>query len=428
VAVRLLAIEGICGVLHQRRSPDRLLQQARERLDDQRDRALLHQLIAGVLRHYFTLEADWSRFIRRKPDPVVQAGLLLGTLQLRRLHVAHHAAIHATVEAVKRRAPRAAALVNAVLRRVAAASPPARFKLHQRLELPRWLYARWRDQLGAEAVASLARAAAEPPPLAVAALAVAALADRARLIERWRAAGIDARPGSLAPDAILLPPETDPTALPGWSEGLCTVIDQSAQLAALALPASPGCCLDLCSAPGGKYALLHPRMGRTVALELEPHRLARWMENRRRLGLRAAPLVLGDACRPPLPSGRFPRIMLDAPCSASGLLRRHPDVKFLHDPHQIAALAERQRRMIAAASGLLAPGGLLAYAVCSIHREENEAAVEPSLATGDLVPAPLPAPLAPFAVGPGMARILPSPDRDGFFVALLQRPADATTP
>lgn len=415
--MRLLAIEGIIGVLHHQRPPDRLLQQARSRLEERRDRALLHRLIAGVLRHHFTLEADWSRFVRRKPDPVARAGLLLGTLQLRRLQIADHAAIHATVEAVKQRAPRAGALVNAVLRKVAATPPPGRCKPHQRLELPKWLYAHWRDQLGSEAVASIARAAADPPPLTV-----AARVDRAELIARWRDAGIDARPGALAPDAILLPPETDPTALPGWAEGCCTVIDQSAQLAALALPESPGCCLDLCSAPGGKYALLHRRMGRTVALELEPRRLRRWRENRERLRLDGAALVLGDACRPPFPPGRFPRIMLDAPCTASGLLRRHPDVKFLHDTGQIAVLAEQQQRMITAAAGLLAPGGLLAYAVCSIHHEENEAVVAAVTDAGGLLPAPLPAPLIPFATGPGMARILPGPDRDGFFVALLQRP------
>ncbi len=411
-----MALESIAAVLHRRCKMETALDRARQQLATPRDRGLLHRLVSGVMRHFFTLEADWSRFVRAKPSPLAQAALLLGTLQLRHLKVADHAAIHTTVEAIKRREPEHTAMVNAVLRKVRGSKPPQRFKPYQRANLPRWLYRRWRDAFGAETVAEIARHAAKVPPLAV-----AALGARDSLLAAWRKAGIDARPGA-APQAILLPSDTEITALPGWSEGRCTVIDQSAQWAALALPESDGLCLDLCSAPGGKYALLHPRMGTTVALDVAARRLPRWRHNITRLGIERAPMVQADALHPPFPHGIADRIMLDAPCTASGLLRRHPDVKFLHDEAQIARLAEQQQALLQQALRLLKPGGILAYAVCSIHPEENAQVVRPVLDRHPEVhPYPLPEHLLPHAVTAGMARIFPSEACDGFFIALLQK-------
>jgi len=396
---------------------DVVLDRARDRLVFIRDQALLHQLLSGVLRHFFTLEADWSRFVKHKPDPVVQAALLLGTLQLRCLKVADHAAIHTTVEAVKQRNPKCVGLVNAVLRKVSGSALPKRYKPYQRAELPQWIYARWRDAFGVEQVAEIARCSALVPSLSV-----AVIGNRDAQLIAWQKVGIEACPGRHAAQSIVLPAATDVTALPGWEQGQCIVMDQSAQMAALALPASEGLCLDLCSAPGGKLALLRPRMGRVVALEIATTRLPRWKQNMKRLGVDDAWMVQGDALVPPFQTDVADRIMLDAPCTASGLLRRHPDVKFLHDPQQIEISAQRQYAMLVQALLLLKIDGILAYSVCSIHPEENEAIVHKALTQhNDIRPHTLPDWLRPFEVGVGMARIFPSESCDGFFIALLQK-------
>jgi len=414
--VRLLALDCIQAVLHRQRKMDTMLDAARARLESPRDRALLHQLVSGVMRHFFTLQADWSRFVKHKPEPVVQAALLLGSLQLRHLKVANHAAIHTTVEAVKQRDSRRVGLVNAVLRKVNRVDPPKRYKPYQRAELPQWMYAQWRDAFGVEHITEIARCAASVPQLAV-----AAIGDRDALLAQWRERGIEANVGTLSPQAIILPAATDVTALPGWEKGLCTVMDQAAQLAALALPTSDGLCLDFCSAPGGKYALLHARMGNVVALEMATTRLPRWQHNIARLGIRGASMVQADALCPPFQQGVADRIMLDAPCTASGLLRRHPDVKFRHDSNQIKRMVKLQHTMLSQALLLLKPGGILAYAVCSIHSEENEKLIHKLLDQVEIQPYKLPDRLESFAIGMGMARILPSELCDGFFIALLQK-------
>ncbi|MDX8412457.1 MAG: transcription antitermination factor NusB [Mariprofundales bacterium] len=414
--MRLLALDCIQLVLHRQRKMECALDNARALLESPRDRALLHQLVSGVLRHFFTLQADWSRFTNHKPEPVVQAALLLGTLQLRHLKVADHAAIHTTVEAVKQRDPRRVNLVNAILRKVSSNQPPKRYKPYQRAELPQWIYAQWRDAFGAETVTEIARCVISVP-----ALAMAAMHNRDALLAQWQESDIDASAGDIAPQAIMLPAATDVTALPGWSEGACTVIDQSAQLAAWALPASEGLCLDFCSAPGGKYALLHARMGRVVALELMAPRLPRWQDNTTRLALNKTAIVQADALTPPFKQAVADRIMLDAPCSASGLLRRHPDVKFLHDNKQIDRLVKTQNIMLLQALALLKTGGILAYTVCSIHPAENEAIINHALQRDGITPYPLPDLLHPFAIAEGMARIFPSATCDGFFIALLQK-------
>jgi len=411
-----LALESIQAVLHRQQKVDISLDSARAQLESPRDRALLHQLVSGVLRHFFTLQADWSRFANHKPEPVVQAALLLGTLQLRHLKVADHAAIHTTVEAVKQRDPRRVGLVNAILRKVSSNQPPKRYKPYQRAELPQWIYAQWRDAFGAEKVTEIAQSVAAVPPLAL-----AAMGDRDALLEQWQQSGIDAVAGTNSPQAMMLPATTDVTALPGWEQGACTVMDQSAQLAALALPKSDGLCLDFCSAPGGKYALLHARMGHVIALEIMATRLPRWQENIRRLALAHATMVQADALFPPFQHGVADRIMLDAPCTTSGLLRRHPDVKFLHDCNQIERMVKVQETMLLQALSLLKTGGILAYTVCSIHPAENEAVIQQVLQCDDITPYPLPDLLLPFAIDTGMARIFPSKTCDGFFIALLHK-------
>lgn len=401
--MRQEAIDILVAVLTEKAKADGLLERAAQGLADGRDRGLLRELVYGVLRRYFSLEADASRYIQAKPEDFVRLALLVGSYQIRHLRLPVHAAVHATVEAVKRSGQaKAAGMVNAVLRRVAESEPPARLKPYQRAELPQWLYATWRDAFGAERIADIAAVFQELPPLSVAVLD----GDRQTWIEAVRGEGIEAGPGELGAHAVLLPASTDVAALPGYGEGRFTVMDQAAQYAALALDIGAGDrVLDLCAAPGGKTALLarlHPGSPVT-AVELSAARIPRLTENLERLKADNVTVQQADATALPFADGTFDAVLLDAPCSASGVIRRHPDAKFIHDRDSVARHAALQKKMLAEALRVLAPGGRLVYAVCSIHPEENERVVEG------------------FAELGSAERLFPSLSHDGFFIARLHK-------
>jgi 16S rRNA (cytosine967-C5)-methyltransferase len=401
--VRQQAVAVLVGILADGSKADALLERAASNLADARDRGLLRELVYGVLRRYFSLEADASRYIQAKPDDYVRLALLVGAYQIRHLRLPVHAAVHATVEAVKHsRHARAAGFVNAVLRRVAESDPPAKLKPHQRVELPQWLFADWRDGFGAERVAEIAEVFRSVPPLSVAVLD----GDRDGWIAAVHALGIEATAGELAKQAVLLPAYIDVTALPGYSEGRFTVMDQAAQYAALALEVRAGDkVLDLCAAPGGKTALLarvHPGTEIT-AVELSAARIPRLEENLKRLQAGNVSVQRGDATALAFADGSFDAILLDAPCSASGVIRRHPDAKFIHDKASVARHAELQKRMVAEALRVLKSGGRLIYAVCSIHPAENEQVVEG------------------LAELQSTERLFPTDSHDGFFIAHLTK-------
>jgi 16S rRNA (cytosine967-C5)-methyltransferase len=401
--VRQQAVDILVAVLSEGAKADMLLERAASTFDDGRDRGLLRELVYGVLRRYFSLEVDASRYMQAKPEDFVRLALLVGTYQIRHLRLPVHAAVHATVEAVKQsKHAKAAGMVNAVLRRVAENDPPAKLKPHQRAELPQWLYAAWRDGFGAERTAEIAAVFRDVPPLTVAVLD----GDRDAWIRAVHAEGIEATPGELSNHAVLLPASTDVAGLPGYADGRFTVMDQAAQYAALALDVHPGDkVLDLCAAPGGKTALLarlHPE-SEVTALELSAARLPRLQENLARLKATNVHVEQGDATALAHADDTFDAILLDAPCSASGVIRRHPDAKFIHDRDSVVRHAELQKRMVAEALRVLKPGGRLVYAVCSIHPEENEWAVAntPGLQSSE--------------------RLFPSESHDGFFIARLAK-------
>lgn len=196
-------------------------------------------------------------------------------------------------------------------------------------------------------------------------------------LERLVSAGIGAR--SIGPQAIRLDAPSEVDALPGFAQGLVSVQDLAAQLAAPLLDAAPGHrVLDACAAPGGKSAhLLELLDCELTAIDVDAARLALVEQTLRRLGL-AATLIAGDACRPAdwWDGRRFDRILLDAPCSASGIVRRHPDIRWLRRRSDLATLSRRQKAMLAALWPLLEPGGKLLYATCSVFRAEGERVIE----------------------------------------------------
>jgi len=363
-----------------------------------RERALLYELVYGVLRCRYSLEADFSRFCKSKPDEISEMALLLGAYQLRHMRVPSHAAVSETVAAVKQLNPKASGFVNAILRRVANSEPPLKLKPNQRAELPKWMYATWRDAFGAEVVRRFCDALKQPP-----ALCVAVFMAREAWMDQVRNMGVEAEAGALSPYAVLLPSGTAVTSLPGFDDGVFTVMDQAAQAAVMAMEvANPaGLIIDVCSAPGGKTALLAHRFpdARMIAVELNASRMLRLQENLSRLQCSNVSVMQGDALHLPLASGTVDAVFLDAPCSASGVLRRHPDAKFLHDAADVDALSAIQRRMIDESLRVLKSGNTMTYAVCSIHPQENEQAL-----TGlDGVTT--------------TQRLFPDPEHDGFFHA-----------
>ncbi len=332
-----------------------------------RDRGAAHRLAATVLRRLGTLDAVLEPLLARAPPPPVRLALLLGAAQLLFLHTPAHAAVGTAVDLVRRRrlAP-FAGLVNAVLRRLAAAGKSALDGLDQaRLDVPAWLWASWGPQ-----ARQIAEAIRQEAPLDL------TLRHDAMLPGGLPEGGVVLPNGTLR-----LPAGTRVADLPGYEQGAFWVQDVAASLPVRLLAPRPGERIaDLCAAPGGKTAQLAAAGAKVTALDRDAARLERLRGNLLRLGLQAE-LIEADATawQPPAP---FDAILLDAPCSATGTVRRHPDVLRSRRPADLVPLQAAQDRLIDAAISMLRPGGRLIYAVCSMQREEGEARIEPVLVSG----------------------------------------------
>ena len=398
--IRTVAVNALDLILNKSKKADEVLKQLMtEVIEEPRDRHLLHEMVYGVLRCYFSLEADFSRYLKQKPDEFARLALFVGTYQIRHMRVPVHAAVSETVSAVKPRDPKASGMVNAVLRKLSSSEPPSKLKPPQRAELPRWVYASWRDAFGAEVVQAIAEANQKKPELSL-----AIFGDRDAWMAKASDAGLDVVKGELSSYAVILPSGTAVTTLPGFDDGEFQVMDQAAQSAVLALDVKAGeKLLDICAAPGGKTALLarrHPE-SEVVAVELSEKRIPRLQENLKRVKAENVTVVQGDATALEFSDSSVDAILLDAPCTASGVIRRHPDAKFLHDKSDVDRHSLLQKRMVAEALRVLKSGGSLVYAVCSIHPEENEQVVEG------------------FAELQSAQRIFPTEQHDGFFIARL---------
>lgn len=346
-----------------------------------KERPLVQELCYGVLRWYPRLEAI-AALLLRKPlkgrDADVQNLLLTGLYQLLFLNVPPHAAVHETVDAVRAlNKSWAAGLANAVLRGFLRERAHLLETVDRReavaLAHPEWLYEMLRSDWPEEYRAVMA-ANNERPPMAL--RVNAAKTVRAPYLDALAEAGLAAHAARYADQGVVLEAATDVDRLPGFAGGLVSVQDAAAQIAAGLLGAEKGMrVLDACAAPGGKTAhILELEPGLDLAaLDIDQERLARVAENLQRLGLQAR-LVQGDARTPRdwWDGKPYDRILVDAPCSATGVIRRHPDIKVLRKQDDIAALAGQQGEILDALWPLLAPGGRLLYATCSVLRAENE--------------------------------------------------------
>lgn len=372
-------------VRYEGRSADVALEAAAER----EDRAAVRAIALGTLRWYLRLEPALVPLLSRPLDevsPRLASLLVTAAHQVEYSRGAPEAQVHLAVDASRIIGEgRASGMVNAVLRRFVADraqlladvdTDPARRFAH-----PRWLVKAisvWGDQADAILAANN-----EHPPMTL-------RVDPAQMhaedfLRAWRASGRDAESLAWREDAVVLERPVAVQALPGFESGAVSVQDAGAQLAAPLLDAQPGMrVLDACAAPGGKtlhIAQRTPALAEIVAVDDDPQRLARVRENLQRAG-RDATLVAADLTSVPPSFEResFDRVLVDAPCSSTGVIRRHPDIKLLRRATDIDALAITQKRILAVAFELLKPGGRLVYCTCSIIPAENDAVVGAFLA------------------------------------------------
>jgi 16S rRNA (cytosine967-C5)-methyltransferase len=433
---------------------------ARESLDDalaavaagasSRDAALVAALVYGALRFHQRLE--WQlRELSNRPltarDAELAALVRIGLFQLQETRIPDHAAVSATVEAaalIDRR--NAAGFVNAVLRRFLRerAALDARMTAvpEARRSHPAWLIAELRRDWPDGWQAALA-AGNELPPMWLRVNLLRTTRDA--YLERLGAAGWPAEAAPQVATAVLLTRPATTAELPGFAAGEVSVQDAAAQLAPLYLDLRPGQrVLDACAAPGGKtcHIVEHcPEVAEVVALDRDAARLELVAENVERLELERVRLVAADAARPESWwDGRpFDRILVDAPCSATGVIRRHPDIKVLRRPQDVTLAVERQAALLEALWPLLAAGGRLVYSTCSVLRRENADLAAGHLPAGpDLdannksvdLPSSTAEGLAAEAAAPaGERQILTGEARmDGFYYAWRSKPETLQTP
>jgi len=391
----------------------------------ERDRPLVQALAYGGLRWLTRLEAqlcaltprdDWRR------DPPLRGLLVVGAWEAQGLSTPDHAAVSEAVAAARRlHRGRASGMVNAVLRKLRRHPPSPPADEAAQYAFPEWLVERlrcaWPDDWP-----GLAERSNTHPPLTL--RVNRRLASRDAAIAALAEHGVGADPGAVAPEAVVLRTPRPASELPGLAAGWLAVQDEAAQLAAPLLDPQPGDrVLDACAAPGGKTRHILERQpeAAVTALDRSSRRLRQVRDSLARSGYEADCLV-GDAADPERwwHGSPFQRILLDAPCTGTGVIRRHPDIKWLRGPADPERMAAAQRTLLDALWRLLAPGGRLVYATCSILPAENEAVVADFLARqGDAVPGAAPPAGRPTGAG---YQILPSEaGMDGFFYACLER-------
>jgi 16S rRNA (cytosine967-C5)-methyltransferase len=424
---RASAARAVARVLVKRRFLDTALAQLRRELADSPvDWALIQELAYGTLRWYHELAGIAALFLARPlktRDADLHALLLVGLYQLRHTRIAEHAAVDATVAAADlMNKPWAKGLLNACLR--AALREPGRVQLalaasdEMRYSHPAWLIAALRHDYPIEWERVLG-AGNERPPMVL--RVNATRITRTDYISRLRDHGVRASTHSQAHSAVVLQEALPVERLPGFAEGLVSVQDAAAQLAAIRLDAQPGeRILDVCAAPGGKAAHILERAAvRLTALDLDRDRLAGVRENFVRLGL-SGELVAADATDPMnwWDGNPYDRILVDVPCSATGVIRRHPDIKLRRQADDLPKLIRTQAQILDGVWPCLAPGGKLLYATCSVLAEENEWQVQ------NFVARHANAATEPWGSGDAAVgrQILPGEDgMDGFYYACLRK-------
>lgn len=375
---RALAADVLVQVVGEQKTLTHALESVLPKIPQENDRAFVQALCYGVLRWYWRMDSLLG-LLTRKPikDLDLRMLALLGLYQLKYTRVKPHAAVAETVSAVGRKTW-AKPLLNGILRSYLREQARLETQLEGEVAVaaahPEWLVSEMRRDWP-ERYTEVLRQNNLPPPMV---LRVNRLANsREAYLDQLAQAGISAYASSIGDSAVVLETPVTVERLPGFSKGWVSVQDGAAQLAAPLLDLSAGLrVLDVCAAPGGK--LMHileicPDLKEAVAVDIASERVNKIHDNLVRSGLNAKVLT-ADAAHPEgwWDGQGFDRILLDAPCSATGVIRRHPDIKVLRKPADIDALLDLQCRILNASWSMLAPGGLLLYVTCSILRHEND--------------------------------------------------------
>jgi 16S rRNA (cytosine967-C5)-methyltransferase len=388
------------------------------------DRAAVRAILSGSLRWYLRLAPAVDALLQRGQTmhPLVRAVLVTALHQVEYSRAAPESVANIAVDAVRVAGqPGASGFVNALLRRYLRERAQVLLAVDRSepamLAHPRWLLKAIRAEHGAGAPRVFAANNESPPmTLRVNQLRI----SRDAMITRLAAVGVVAHVG-LTDTALVLEQPMDVAALPGFSEGEVSVQDAGAQFAAELLDAQAGeRVLDACAAPGGKSGHIlerTPGIGELVAMDVDAERLARVAGNLQRLGLTAT-LQQADLLKDSWWDGKpFDRILLDAPCSGTGVIRRHPDIKLLRRPDDLDKFAATQRKMLMKCAGMLKPGGRLVYATCAILQGENQMVTEEFLALDPRFMRSQP----DQALLPNPRAAGPSTLTDGFYYACLQK-------
>jgi 16S rRNA (cytosine967-C5)-methyltransferase len=427
--VRACAAQVIADVVQHGHSLAEVLPVAQQQINAA-DAALLAELCYGTLRFFYELDALAALLLQkpfREKDADIHALLLASFYQLKYMRVPEHAVVNLAVDACRAvKKDWAGSLLNGVLRNYLRNADALNDKLLSNAEArsnhPVWLASMirqaWPDQADNIFAANNARGGMS---LRVNLQQQSMDVYRQQLVE----AGIECETSAIAPSALLLRHAVNVNQLPGFGDGRCSVQDVAAQLCAPLLQLQAGQrVLDACCAPGGKTGHIletETQLAELVAIDNEESRLVRVRENLSRLGL-FANIICADASQPDSWHGEklFDRILLDAPCSGTGVIRRHPDIKHLRRESDIAALAVRQRELLGALWPLLVPGGILLYTTCSILPQENENIIHDFLAQhtdADVMEIH-----AEWGIRTNSGRqLLPAADHDGFYFARLTK-------
>ncbi len=434
INARQLALKICLSVVSRGQSLSSLLEKQLSNLDNSRDQGLCSELCYGFCRYYFLLLSELKPLLQKPlkgKDLDIQLILLLGLYQIRFMRIDDHAAVNETVNlVVHQRKKWARGLVNAVLRNYLRAhsseDPLNRAKLNAYehvIAYPQWMQDQFKADWGADSE-TLMQAANQSPPM-VLRVDIRQI-SRDTYLEKLQAQQIQAVAHELIGTAIILKQALSVDKIPGFNKGLVSVQDSSAQIAADLLDCQPATrVLDACAAPGGKTLhILQSADGLEVfALDKDEQRLQRVDQNIQRAGL-TAKLIHADAAQTAswFDGIQFDCILLDAPCSASGIIRRHPDIRILRKPDDIPQLVKQQKALLDALWPLLNEGGRMLYSTCSIFQAENELQIANFCdRQADCVELPI------NSVQWGVQRpygrqILPGfTDMDGFYYALLEK-------
>ncbi len=422
---RLIAARTLSRVLQDGQSLTTALESALQTVESGKDRAFIQALCYGVCRTYHRLDFILSELLDKPlKDLDVKALALVGLYQLKYMRVKPHAAVSETVLAARKK-PWAKALINALLRSYLREQEALEQKADNvqtaAVSHPDWLIKQIEEDWPQQAQQILLENN-QPPPMAL--RVNLARISRDQYLQQLSEQGILAVAVSFCPSAIILDKPVAVDLLPGFAEGLVSVQDTAAQLAAGLLDVQARHrVLDVCAAPGGKTAHIlehQPQLKELVAVDIDASRMQRVSDTLQRLKLPAT-LVVGDAANPQdwWDGQLFDRILLDAPCSALGVIRRHPDIKLLRRAEDIKPLQALQKNILHAVWPLLAPGGIMLYATCSILKQENEQQIDAFLAAhSDAVELPIDAAWG-YARSHGRQIMTGESAMDGFYYARL---------